>query len=194
MSININAPETLHWRSALEDIEGKPDLVSEITTATVLMIQKRRSSTAHYKNRHSSAIRVTDEKHLTTNTYYSILSCMGGMLFLQNQNCHMAGCYINPWDLCCTRFRTKKEDMWDKIWRGNKATDATMFKKLPQWCWVKKQNPLSDLRWTVEMVLNVDSWRTFGTMIYPLKHKNGCRLKLHLSFPVKTAVLLYDKL
>lgn len=50
------------------------------TTATVLMIQKRCSSTVHYKIRHSSAIRVTD-KTPHNNTYYSISSCMGGMLF-----------------------------------------------------------------------------------------------------------------
>lgn len=60
MSVNINAPEAL-W-----DAEGKPDPVSEITTATVLMIQKRCSSTLNVTKIDTALPLESLIKHLTT--------------------------------------------------------------------------------------------------------------------------------
>lgn len=64
---------------------------------------------------------------------------------LQHQNCHMAGCYINPWDLCCTCFRTKRTCRI-KISGGNKATDAMMLK-----------NFHNDVEWRSKIVLVIFS-------------------------------------
>lgn len=116
----------------LKDIKGKPDPVSEITTATVLMIQKRCSSTVRYKNRHGSAIRVTDETpHY--NTYYSISSCMGGMLFCNTRTVTwLAATSTNEisaadvfWTKTKKKRKEKKKKTSDKFSRGSKATDAT---------------------------------------------------------------------
>lgn len=59
--------------------------VSEITTATVLMIQKRRSTTVTFTKIDTALpLRVTD-KTPHHNTYHSTSSCMGGMF-----------CFVTP--------------------------------------------------------------------------------------------------
>lgn len=139
--------------------------LSQITnaTVTVLMIQKRCSSTVHYKNRHSSVIIVTD-KRPHHNNYYSKSPCIGDMLFCNTRTVTwLAATSTN--EISAADVFGQNRDMLDK--RGSNATDATMLENVHKDVWWRSNIDLSMLS-SGEHEDVFDNWHTLGTMIYSL--------------------------
>lgn len=109
--------------------ETRPRL-GKITTATVLMIQKRCGSAARYKSRHSSAIK-SHRRNTSLRHQLQYIIMHGWHDVWQHQNCHAL---TRPptstsGDVCCRCFQGKRRTRWIKPQKGSKATDATTLNK-----------------------------------------------------------------
>ena len=119
-------------------------------------------------------------KHLYHNTYYSISSCMGGMLFCNTRTVTwLAATSTN--EIAAADVSGQNGGVLDK--KRKQSHWCHNVKKLPQWCWVKKQYRLRCAlldRW--DCYKYVDKWHALGTMIYSLKkHKKLLKHSMVLS-------------